>query len=747
MEWDAPIYTEGHGHFATRIYGAVRLIGETEPTFGDPRTKLIDTAVGPITFHAYATGPSKTWHLWIKWVTVDGVESTNPAGGTHGVVATTGVDIPAVLQALSQQIRMGQLYADLSRPITRLAHDIDEAARRALEAALTVHEEGLRRAEALLNEARDRGTALQEVRNVINQGDTQLAEQIVTLTAALQTGNATLLALVQQETAARVSGDQAEALARETLAAEVQNPTTGLAATRSLLLTDYSTTASMTAAIATASTLLTTAFTTADDTTLSTAQAYTQTWAYSRSDVDGALNTLSTNLTAAYQAADAGVISASEAYVQSYTYTKAHTDAIASNVTTLFAKVDTPTVGNNPTYAALQTEATVRAGETGHISSKYTVRTELTADGRTVVGGFGITGTSGGTAGPTIDFGVLADRFWIGAPTGSGDIDDILPFFVQTTNTTLNGEPVLKGVYIDEVFIRSGSITRVKIGDAAIDDAKVANLSAAKLTVGDGTVGGDLKSTVFVSGSSGWRIRPNGTAEFSGVVVRGTVYATAGTIGNITIGGSAIQSSNFVAGTSGFRIHSDGSVEFNNAFIRGQLSGVTGTFNGTLSVGTTPAISGTTMTGSGAVFNAGGPWAAGNGTTNITFNGTVLTLNGAIVKKENLALDEFTVSFNGGNQNYSQPSVPFTHVFASRTATPSGGTPPYTYSWVFSMTNADGSQGTNEIIMTGNSSSSTIGCTATVRFGEIGGVATCTVRDANGRVAVNSVGFLAIQAI
>ena len=46
------------------------------------------------------------------------------------------------------------------------------------------------------------------------------------------------------------------------------------------------------------------------------------------------------------------------------------------------------------------------------------------------------------------------------------------PFIVQTKEITIGGETVPPGVYIDEAFIRDGSISRAKIGDAAIDTAR-----------------------------------------------------------------------------------------------------------------------------------------------------------------------------------------------------------------------------------------------------------------------------------
>lgn len=163
------------------------------------------------------------------------------------------------------------------------------------------------------------------------------------------------------------------------------------------------------------------------------------------------------------------------------------------------------------------------------------------------------------------------------AITGSIDFDDVQ---VEDGDTLSGyfGKLALNTIVAGDGALANLAVLNANIGVLAVDDGKIANISAAKLTVGDGTVGGDLKSSNYVAGSTGWRVRPNGTAEFSGVVVRGTVFATAGAIGGITMGASSIYSSNFVAGVDGFRLHSNGTLEANNALLRGSING--GDFTG-----------------------------------------------------------------------------------------------------------------------------------------------------------------------
>lgn len=243
------------------------------------------------------------------------------------------------------------------------------------------------------------------------------------------------------------------------------------------------------------------------------------------------------------------------------------------------------------------------------------------------------TSPAGGTNGAQTTTGLDVDRL-VAAMTGTGN-----PFTILAVDTTIDGVLYPAGTYSTLALIMDAQISRAKIKDAAIDDGKVANLSAAKLTVGDGTVGGDLKSTVYTSGSAGWRIRPNGTAEFNNVTVRGGIYATFGLIGGAVIDADGVQSVGYVAGTAGWRIDNTTEVaEFYDIIARGDIKA------NSIEVGSSPAISGTTMTGSGAVINDDGTFAIGNSTGNVSFDGSVLTVNGEIVKTENLPVETVTTT-------------------------------------------------------------------------------------------------------
>lgn len=201
--------------------------------------------------------------------------------------------------------------------------------------------------------------------------------------------------------------------------------------------------------------------------------------------------------------------------------------------------------------AAIQTEATTRASQTGELFAQYTVK--LDVGGK--VSGFGL--ASSGPTGTGSVFEIRAGKFAIAADTGSAA--GFVPFQVLTAPTVIDGVTLPAGAYATNAFIQNLQVTNAKIAALAVDDGKVANLSAAKLTIGDGTVGGNLRSSNHVYGSSGWIIRQDGYAELNNVVVRGTVYATAGQIGGITIASNAVRAGQTAYNTgTGFYLGADG---------------------------------------------------------------------------------------------------------------------------------------------------------------------------------------------
>jgi hypothetical protein len=185
-------------------------------------------------------------------------------------------------------------------------------------------------------------------------------------------------------------------------------------------------------------------------------------------------------------------------------------------------------------YAAIQTEATARASADGFLFAQYTVKLDVNG----YVSGYGLASTATNAA-PTSIFGVRADSFYIASPSGPG-ISPAMPFIVQTTATTdPAGVTIPPGVYMETAFMKNFVATRGQIGLLAVDDARVSDLSVAKLTAGSLSVGQFIRSTSYVAGTSGWAINADGSSEFSNVTVRGNV--TGSTITGSTITGSTIR--------------------------------------------------------------------------------------------------------------------------------------------------------------------------------------------------------------
>lgn len=177
----------------------------------------------------------------------------------------------------------------------------------------------------------------------------------------------------------------------------------------------------------------------------------------------------------------------------------------------------------------------------GTFGSIYTVRAQISVAGQTVVGGFGLAATAGaGSAqGPTIDFGVRADKFFIAATSQTPDAatqisqGSQIPFMVLTSTQFVNGVAYPPGVYIKRAVIGDATIGTAQIADAAITSAKIGFAQITNAKIGD-----TISSNNFVSGFSGWIIRKDGYAEFNDVVIRrASLIASGSLVASHTISG------------------------------------------------------------------------------------------------------------------------------------------------------------------------------------------------------------------
>lgn len=144
----------------------------------------------------------------------------------------------------------------------------------------------------------------------------------------------------------------------------------------------------------------------------------------------------------------------------------------------------------NVAQATAQTAQTATANLNGEVSAMYTIKTQITSNGRTYIAGIGV-GTS--NAGGIIESQVLvaASRFAVLDPNGTALV---LPFVIQ------GGQ-----VFIDQALIGTAWITNAKIADAAITAAKIAdaNITNAKiqdLAVSTGKIQDLAVSTLKIAG-------------------------------------------------------------------------------------------------------------------------------------------------------------------------------------------------------------------------------------------------------
>lgn len=227
---------------------------------------------------------------------------------------------------------------------------------------------------------------------------------------------------------------------------------------------------------------------------------------------------------------------------------------VASQATkwnTLQAEVIDPNTGVSR-VASLRTDFTSYADRTdGTLRSVYSVRVQSTtgSPARTVVGGFGLALTQSGDAGPTIDFGVRADKFWVGSISGQGD----LPFVVLTAPTSVNGAVRPAGTYIKDAFIGTAAIGTLQVAGGSVTSMSYGSGGGQGISAG-GSVVGCSCSLQMPAGSTGVVIvanattGPSGTDQASGYL--SIVRSDGAQLGFTAY--SMVQSSQFSAVVTGF---------------------------------------------------------------------------------------------------------------------------------------------------------------------------------------------------
>ena len=147
----------------------------------------------------------------------------------------------------------------------------------------------------------------------------------------------------------------------------------------------------------------------------------------------------------------------------------------------------------------------------GNVNAQWGAKVQVDNKGQKYVAGIQL-GMEGSGGAVQSYFMVSANNFAVYNPTNS---------VAELAFAVKNGQ-----VFMKAAFIENGTI----------DSAKISN---------------QIQSTNYVSGSAGWMINKNGTAQFNNVTIRGTVYANAGQFGFNGNGGITINSNGITVPLSG----------------------------------------------------------------------------------------------------------------------------------------------------------------------------------------------------
>lgn len=537
-----------------------------------------------------------TLYYWVRTVSAAGIKSA--WNSSFGTKVTTGIDPAKLIAALEGQILESALSKDLASRINdandqtritirKLSKEVQDRVTaintEAAARAAAISAEAATRAQALLDEAAARGTAITNEATLRAQGDSQLAQQITTLTATAAGTYATIAAL-QAEQTARADGDSAQAAARETLAvqlrgsysgtdvtqlsaglvfserqarvtadsalssrsdaleATVNNPTTGLVATRATLINDYYTKAATDSAISASSSTLTTNF----NNTLTgyvTSSTLTTNY-YTKSATDNAISAATSNLVSntslnttlasyatnatltnnyltatqtnnAISAATTGLVSTttlnntlgsyvtSASLTQGY-YTKTQTDSAISAATTNLVSTTAlnNALGSYVTTATLTSDYYTKTATDSAISS---ANTTLTSNFNNTLTGYATTAAVQQNFFAKADGQALQGQYTVkidlnGHVSGFGLASTLVGntptsafivradrFAVVDPASTANGLGTVSPSADTVPFFIDGGATYIKnavIKDASITDAKIGSVAAKKITAG-----------------------------------------------------------------------------------------------------------------------------------------------------------------------------------------------------------------------------------------------------------------------
>jgi hypothetical protein len=129
------------------------------------------------------------------------------------------------------------------------------------------------------------------------------------------------------------------------------------------------------------------------------------------------------------------------------------------------------------------------------------------------------------TAGTIAADAVTANKIAANAVTADSIAANTITGNKIAANTITSGLVATSGLITNSAQINNGLITNAKIANAAITTAKIGD---GEIT--NAKIGNTIQSTNYSSGSSGWKINKNGSAEFNGVVISRQLQVDSGTL-------------------------------------------------------------------------------------------------------------------------------------------------------------------------------------------------------------------------
>lgn len=153
--------------------------------------------------------------------------------------------------------------------------------------------------------------------------------------------------------------------------------------------------------------------------------------------------------------------------------------AVAERWNQTQAAIKDPTTGEYLSTAAVRQYSKTEVDKVKNaLSAEYTVKVDVNG----YVAGFGIIANNDLSSGATSsDFGVRADRFFVGSPNGGNRV----PFIVLSSYDSHGNPP---GVYMESAMILNASIGSAQIGNAAINNAAIQDGAITNAKIGDAAI-------------------------------------------------------------------------------------------------------------------------------------------------------------------------------------------------------------------------------------------------------------------